>query len=157
MAASTEAQSPTIEELLIHHSLQRKDLDKKCPRRIRNEIALKITKWKAIGRLLNIPEEKLAAIELDKKDEEERRVATIETWHERNAHRATSLQLVEAICDLKNVAVAGVLCEMISTKNSTITSFQSEQQFPESEQQLLRAGTLSIANNYCNRLETLHN
>ena len=111
MAGSIEAQGLTLDELLSYYGLEREQ--EKCSREIRNKIAIKIINWKNIGRCLGISEEKLVAIECDNRSEEERRIATLNTWHEQQGYRATYLQLITTLYDQDYRNLAGTLCEMI--------------------------------------------
>ena len=118
MAASLEAQgmaTPTLNEILSCHDLQTKDVNRECSKGIRYEISVKIVKWKMIGRLLGISEEKLAAIQVDNNTEDERRVVMLNTWHQKHGSQATCLSLMIALYKHQCCDLIEELCGMIKS------------------------------------------
>ena len=124
MAASLEAQGITIDEILSQHGLQREDVNKICSQGIRFEISIKIINWKLVGHRLGIPEEKLVAIQRDNNTEEERRVALLCTWHQREGRRATYLKLMIALHQQCDNDLVAKLCSMV--KSDKINRIQLE-------------------------------
>ena len=53
-----------------------------------------------IGHYFGIPEEKLVAIQVENRTEEERRVALLSTWNKREGRQATYLVLIHALVDI---------------------------------------------------------
>lgn len=88
MAVSFEL---ALEEILSHHDITKEDLREECSPGVRYEIAIQLTNWKMIGHYFGIPEEKLVAIHVENKTEEERRVALLSTWNKREGRQATYL------------------------------------------------------------------
>ena len=115
MAASLKAQGITFDEILSHHGLQWEDVDKECSQGIRFQISIKIINWKMIGRCFGIPEEKLVAIEVDNRTEEERRVVLLHTWHQREGRGATYLKLMTALYQQHKRNLVDQLCGMIKS------------------------------------------
>lgn len=110
---------PSLEEILSHNGLKKKDLDRECTQDIRWDIGVQIIHWKMIGRYLGIPEWKLVVIVRDhsKYGEEECRVQLLNTWHiERKGKKATCLELITAFHRGGYVALADTLCKMIIQK-----------------------------------------
>lgn len=112
---------PSLEEILSHHGLKKEDLDKECLSAVRNKIAVQIIEWKMIGRFLQIPEAKLAAIDRDNRKEEERRVQLLNTWHENNGRSATCLKLITALVDQRCCDLAESFCIIIKEHNTLDT------------------------------------
>ena len=53
MAAIPSETAPTLEEILSRHGFKEEDLDKECPRDIRDDIAIELgADWEMIGRYL---------------------------------------------------------------------------------------------------------
>ena len=121
MAVSLEAQgmaAPTLNEILSRHGLQRENVNRECSQRIRYEISVKIVHWKMVGRYIGIPEEKLAAIQVDNNSEEEQRFVMIHTWHQQLGSQATYLSLMMALHQHQCRDLIEQLCIMI--KSDTI-------------------------------------
>ena len=118
MAASIEAYNPSLDEILSQHGLKKQDLDKECSQAIRYETAIKITEWKMFGYYFGIPSEKLHAIEVENKTEEERRVALLSTWYKREGRRATYYQLLSALYNRRRRDLVDFLCGLIKQQLS---------------------------------------
>jgi hypothetical protein len=85
----------TVDDVISRWELKKEDLNKECT--LTNDmlkIINKITDWKVIGTYLGIPTEKLVSIEEENRTEEQRRIAVLKTWKEREGSRATYLKLV---------------------------------------------------------------
>lgn len=106
---------PSLEELLFHHGLKDKELQLVCPRHVRDKIALKLADWKITGRFFGLPREKLTAIEHDNDTEEQRRVALLDVWGEREGKRATCFKLAEVLHQGERSDLVEVLCDAIKT------------------------------------------
>ena len=111
--------TPTLKDLISHHGLKEKDLWLVCPRRVRDKIALKLADWKTAGRFFDFPREKLAAIERDNDTEEQRRVALLDAWGEREGKGATCFKLAEVLHQRERGDLVGVLCDTIKTLRTT--------------------------------------
>ena len=104
ISASYEA-APSLEEILSRHGLKEADLDKECPRVIRNEIADKLDDWKMIGCYLDFTLEKLRNIQHENESQDLCKLAVLDTWSKREGKAATYLKLVRVLycrnrCDL---------------------------------------------------------
>ena len=109
MAASLEAQ---IEEILTRHGLKEEDLHQKCSQAIRYEIAIKIIDWQMLGHYFSIPNETLVAIQVDHRTEEQRRVALLSTWHQREGGGATYYKLINALYHRQRVDLVDQVCRL---------------------------------------------
>ena len=49
---------PSLEEILSRHGLKPTDLDKECPKRVRDEVAVKLGDWEMVGCYLEFTLEK---------------------------------------------------------------------------------------------------
>ena len=131
MAASLEAQgtgmaAPTLDEILSCHGIQREDVNRECSQDIRYEISIKIVNWKMVGYYLGVPEEQLAAIQVDNNTEQERRVALLNTWHQAQGSQATYLSLMMALYQHHRCDLVELLCCMIKSHAAAITRIQTE-------------------------------
>ena len=118
MAASLEAQGmimPTLDEILSRHGLQREDVNRECDQGIRYEISVKISNWEMVGHLLGIPEERLAAIKVESKTEDERKVSMLNTWHQKEGSQATCLSLMIALYRHQRCDLIIEFCDMIKS------------------------------------------
>ena len=108
---------PAMEEILVRCSLKKDDLKSECPREILTKIALKITDWKVFGNILSIPKETIKSIEVGNGTEEQRRIAILNSWHERESRSATSFILAEKLYEHDRRDLVTELCELV--KSST--------------------------------------
>ena len=130
MAASFEAQ---LKEILTRHSLKEDDLHRKCSQAIRNEIAIKVKNWQLLGHCFSIPDEKLEAIQVDHRIEEQRRVALLSTWHQREGEGATYYKLIEALYHRQRVDLVEEVSRLIKSQKAATTSSGEQQLQPEME------------------------
>ena len=107
--------TPSLEDLISHYGLKKKDLRFVCPRRVRDRIATKLIDWKIAGRFFDFPREKLAAIERDNDTEEQRRIALLDAWGEREGKGATCFKLAEVLHQRERGDLVGLLCDAIKT------------------------------------------
>ena len=105
--------SPSLEDIISRHGLAKEKLQEKCSEEIRLKIAAKLEDWKIVGRYLNIPSEKLKAIELDNDTEEQRRIAMLDTWYDREGEGASYLRLADALCQHGCRSLVELLCKLI--------------------------------------------
>ena len=124
MAASLEAQ---IEEILTRHGLREEDLHQACSQAIRYEIAIKITDWQTLGHCFNIPKEKLVAIKVDHRTEEQRRIALLCTWHQREGREATYYKLITALFNRQRLDLVDEVCILLKHHTATITSSNGQE------------------------------
>jgi hypothetical protein len=113
-----EAQAASLKDILSRRGLKNEDLDKEIPSTGDNkilQIAHKIEDWKVVGHHLGIPKEKLKAIEKDNDTEEQRRIAILHTWMEREGSRATYLRLVTVLNELDRNDLVELTCKLISS------------------------------------------
>ena len=100
-------------EILDNHKLQKQDLIGECPRKIRNKIALKLMDWKVFGHILLIPKETLVSIDADNHTEEQKRIALLDSWHQREGEDATHFKLAEKLYEHNRRDLVNHLCELI--------------------------------------------
>ena len=114
MATSLDA-GPTLKDILFHQELEEKDLERECPRDIRDTIASKIIDWKMAGRYLGFPAEKLAAIDRENDTEDQRKVALLDSWGKREGKGASFLKLATALHHRERRDLVELLCENAKT------------------------------------------
>ena len=96
---------PKLEEILSRHGLTETDLERECPRRIRDEIAVMLDDWKMVGRFLGFTLEKLRDIERENNTQALCRIALLDTWAKKEGEGATYFKLASVLhyrqrCDL---------------------------------------------------------
>ena len=96
MATGCET-GPSLEEILSRHGLKEKDLERECPRGIRNDIAEKLDDWKMVGCYLDFSLEKLRNIQHENESQDLCKVALLDTWNKREGKEATYLKLVRVL------------------------------------------------------------
>ena len=119
MAISGEAQAgPSLEEILSHYGLKEADLDRECPRGVRDEVAVKIDDWEMTGRYLDFSLEKLKDIDRENRSQELCRIALLDGWGKREGIRATYLKLARVFHCRKRCDLVEFLCAKLK---STLT------------------------------------
>ena len=89
----------SLAELLGHYRLRETDLEWECPREMRIKIALKLVDWKVFGAFLGFPPEKVASIDAEHRTEDQRKIALLDSWYEREGEDATCLKLAKVLYD----------------------------------------------------------
>ena len=108
-----ELEPLSLEDLLFRHGYEKKDLDRRYTPGMRLEIAQLLDDWKMIGYYLCFTEQKLNDIKIDNHNEEQRRVALLDAWEQREGDRATYLKMVEALHRQGRADQVEKLCEKI--------------------------------------------
>ena len=86
--------APTLEEILSRYGFKEEDLDRECPRDIRDDIAVELgADWEMIGRYLNFSLDDLRDINRENSSQEMCRVSLLDAWHKREGRGATFLKL----------------------------------------------------------------
>ena len=107
----------TLEELLHRHGLEKSELSGRSPAAaVRNEIAVELESWEACQRLcregFRFTDPMIAAIAREKRQESERKIASMDMWKKRNSKSATYFDLAQALY----AADFDVLVERLCTK-----------------------------------------
>ena len=102
-----------MEDLLSRHGLERKDLGRRYPAEMRLEIAQLLDDWKMIGYYIGFTSRKLNDIKIDNDNEEQRRVAVLDAWEQREGEEATYIKLAEALHHRGRADLIEKLCVMI--------------------------------------------
>ena len=92
---------------MSRNDLKSTDLDKECPKRIRDEVAVKLGDWEVVGCYLEFTVDELKDInrENSTRGQEFCRIALLDAWHKREGEKATYLKLASVLhrrqrCDL---------------------------------------------------------
>ena len=118
--ATSQYAGPCLEDILSHHGLQNKDLERQCPQGIRITIATKLVDWKTTGNFFGVPAEKLAAIDREHETEDQRRIALLDYWDKREGRRASCLKLADVLHRRERADLVDLLCtEMKLSPSST--------------------------------------
>lgn len=110
-----EKGSPSLEDIISRQGLAKKILQEKCSQAIRLKIAAKLEDWKMVGRYLNIPSEELKAIELENSTEKQRRIAMLDTWHDREGEDASYWRLAGALYQQGCCHLVELLCKLVQS------------------------------------------
>ena len=98
-----------------------------CPRDVRNKVVIELVDWKMVGNCFNFSRAKLEAIDRENQTEDQRKVALLDTWVEREGKGATYLKFAEVLYERGRTDLVQVLCnelKLIGTpgKESSITN-----------------------------------
>ena len=110
----------TLSEVLKYHELTENDLNKPCPRNVRRSIAMKLVKWELLAHFLGLSEGDRADIK--KKDDHQLQcLECLERWHKNCGSKATYLELVKCLLEIKHRDLAEELCKLyIATKSDGV-------------------------------------
>ena len=110
---------PTLEEILSRNCFKEEDLDRECPRDIRDDIAVELgADWEMIGRYLEFSLDELRDINRENSSQEMCRVSLLDAWHKREGRGATFLKLARAFHRRKRRDLMDLLCTKLK---STLT------------------------------------
>ena len=110
---------PTLEEILSRHGFKEEDLDRECPRDIRDDIAIELgADWEMIGRFLEFSLDELRDTSRENSSQEMCRVSLLDAWHKREGRGATFLKLARAFHRRKRRDLLDILCTKLK---STLT------------------------------------
>lgn len=112
--------APSLSEILSRNGLRGEQLQQECPEDVRMEIGTRIIRWYLVGRHLHISNEKLQAISRDHDSEDERKLAMLEEWHQREGSSATYFKLASALHKHGRSDLVDLLCRKL------ISSFRNE-------------------------------
>ena len=108
----------SLDGILSRYGLQTKDLERECSQEVKVRIAKRLTDWKTLGRCLNFSKEKLATIDLENETEEQRKIALLEAWSEKEGQSASFLKLADALFRRQRRDLVELLCDLLSTSKS---------------------------------------
>jgi hypothetical protein len=120
MAASLDA-GPCLEDILSHHGLEKKDLERRCPQGVRITIATKLVDWKTTGYYCGVSAEKLAAIDREHVTEEQRRIALLDCWEKREGRSASCLKLADVLHRRERRDLVELLCTEMKKLSLTLS------------------------------------
>ena len=114
------AEGPSLNDILSQYALKETDLTIKCPREVRNEIAVKFIDWKMIGYSLGFPAEKLTSIGRENETQDLCKVALLDSWSKREGEGASYLKLADALYRRQRRDLVEFLCKLlIADKSAT--------------------------------------
>ena len=92
------------------------DLDRECPRDIRDDIAVELgADWEMIGRYLKFSLDELRDINRENSGQEMCRVSLLDAWHKREGRGATFLKLARAFHRRKRRDLVDLLCTKLKS------------------------------------------
>ena len=101
----------SLEEILSQYGLKRKDLEVVCPRDVRNKVAVELVDWKMVGHFFDFSRAKLEAINRENQTEDQRKVALLDAWGERDGREATYFKLAEVLHRRERGDLVQTLCD----------------------------------------------
>ena len=110
--------SPGLDDIISRCKLERRDLQCVCHRKVLVRLAVRLADWKAFGHFLGLPSEKLAAIEVENRTEDQRKIALLDVWVEKEDERATYLKLVEVLYERNRRDLVRELCDLLKEDES---------------------------------------
>jgi hypothetical protein len=110
---------PTLNDILFEHKLDRNQLHKECSPDILLTIAESISEWNLFGRYLGVPKHDLSAIGRQYDTLAQKKVATFNTWHEREGTKATYLRLADALYQCGRKDLIDLLCNTVIIHRET--------------------------------------
>ena len=116
MAANLDA-GPSLEDILSRHGLERQHLERQCTRPIRITIATRLVDWKTTGHYFGIPAERLAAIDREHATEDQRRIALLDCWENREGSNASCLKLADVLHRRGRSDLVELLCTEVQRGN----------------------------------------
>ena len=106
-------QGPSLNDILSQYALKETDLRIKCPREVRNEIAIKLDDWKMIGYYLGFPKEKLTSIGRENETQDLCKVTLLDFWSKREGEGASYLKLADALYRRQRRDLVELLCKLL--------------------------------------------
>ena len=112
---------PSLEEILSRDGLRLTDLDRVCPREIRDDIAIELgADWEMIGHFLKFSWDELRDINRENSSQEMCRVALLDAWNKREGKGATFLKLAGALHRQKRRDIVELLCTKLKSTLSLV-------------------------------------
>ena len=105
---------------MSRHGLKPTDLDKECPARVRDEVAVKLDDWEMTGRYLEFTLEKLRDINRENSSQELCRIALLDTWGKREGKKATYLKLASVLHHRQRCDLVEFLCAKFKSTLSLV-------------------------------------
>ena len=121
-------QGPSLNDILSQYALKETDLSIKCPREVRNEIAIKLDDWKMIGYSLSFPKEKLTSIDRENETEDLCKVALLDSWSKREGEGASYLKLADALHRRQRRDLVEYLCKLLLASRGGATAEMDRRQ-----------------------------
>ena len=130
---------PTLEEILSRHGFKEEDLDRECPRDIRDDIAVELgADWEMIGRYLEFSLDELRDINRENSSQEMCRVSLLEAWHKREGRGATFLKLARAFHRRKRRDLVDLLCTKLKSTLTLVSGNVISLEMPSGNDQQLQ-------------------
>ena len=144
-----------MDGVLKQFDLERKDLDFRCPRNIRDRIAGELVAnsgWYLVGRALNVSDKSLDAIlsdNVNRPTPELKAVAALDAWDEEHGEReATCLKLADALHAHNKRSTLEILCEEVR-QSRKITGESATASRPSNSSTATGPGSLQPQENAC--------
>ena len=105
--------------VLSHLGIGERDLEGKCSE-FRGEITkiLRGIDWKQLGRYFNLSREKLEAIDRENVTDDQRKIALLDAWEEKEGQRASIFALANALCHQQRPDLVEFLCDIVRKSTS---------------------------------------
>ena len=123
MASIVSEADNSLEEILSQYGLSSTDLEKECPKRVRDEVALMLDNWEMAGHSLEFTLQKVRDISRENSNQELCRIALLDAWGKREGKKATYLKLASVLHHRQRCDLVEFLCTKFK---STLSLADSE-------------------------------
>ena len=113
-----------LKDIVARCGLTKERLQEECSQEVALKIATKLDDWKMVGHYLGIPPEKLKAIELENNTEDQRRVASLDTWRKGEGRNASYWKLANALNEHRRRDLVELLCKAMVSNSAEESSGQ---------------------------------
>ena len=109
----------TLDDCIQHFDLAAEDLDATCS----DEHILSVSKlldWRGVAPYLNLTEPEVDEVDLDGRDERDKRHKTLQKWKSKFAFRATYRKLIQALLESGKADHAEEVCKLLQKGNQAM-------------------------------------
>ncbi len=104
---------PTLDEIIHKIGLNKHELGNECSRDYLYHISDKIDNWRTYAHVLGLKEHEISDIQWNQSLNSRHKCDTmLKLWHNRHAHRATYLELMNAFLQMENAKLAQIVCRL---------------------------------------------
>ena len=114
-----------MQELMKYVGITESDLEKPCSDKHATEFSAWLD-WRRVALYLELNKTDITDIEVDNKEEPERRSKTLQKWMERYAYKATYKWLVEANQNAGKSNHAQMVCEAARTEKGVVIAHTND-------------------------------
>jgi len=118
-ALEMASRSVTLQDLVYRYSLSDGSLNAPVTDEHIQEISMFMTDWSTVARNL-MDDSTIETVEIDRKNEEDRRHGFLKKWKSQNAFKATYKELIDALLKCRKAVEAEKICELLKPQGEYI-------------------------------------